>query len=228
MHNPYYNESVVAQDVATGGHREAVGGLWNDLGNLQLAFLQSRGMVPANRLLDVGCGALRLGCKAVDFLDAGNYFGIDLSPSLIEAGYQSELSAEQRTRLPRSNLADTADFDLSFLEEPVDVAIAQSVFTHLPLNHIRRCLSRVAGKLRVGGVFYATAWLVPQDWPLDVAFRQPGDLNGTPIITHDLSDPYHYHLADFAHLASDLPMQLELVGDWGHPRGQPMLAFRRR
>lgn len=228
MHNPYYNESAVAQDAAAGGHREAVGGLWDDLGNLQLQFLQSRGLRPEHRLLDVGCGSLRLGCKAVDFLAPGHYFGIDLSPSLIEAGYQSELSEAQRARLPRTNLCDTADFDLSFLAEPVDMAIAQSVFTHLPLNHIRRCLARVAAKLRVSGVFYATAWLVPEGWALDEAFEQPGDLNGVPIITHDLVDPYHYHLADFAHLVRDLPLQLEQVGNWGHPRGQPMLAFTRR
>lgn len=227
MHSPYYDEQAVQREVAAGRHREAIGGLWDELGELQLHFLKQQGLQRHHRLLDIGCGALRFGVKAVDHLDPGNYFGIDISEDLIEAGFQRELSPAQRARLPRHHLKTSSDFDLSFLPAKMDFAMAQSVFTHMPLNHIRRCLSQLAPKLESGGVFFATAWLVPDGWDLAMPFTQPGTLAGTPIVSFDVRDPYHYRLEDFQYLAAGLPFTLRRVGDWGHPRAQPMLAFER-
>lgn len=227
QHSPYYNPEALRRVVETNQHREAIGGLWEELGGLQLDFLKSQGMQPRHRLLDIGCGALRLGVKAVDYLDSGNYFGLDLSRELIDAGYEKELGAAQRARLPQSNLTANDQFDFSFLPESIDYAIAQSVFTHLPLNHIRRCLSRLAPHLAPSGRFFATAWIIPQEHPVDQPCSQPGAINGMPIVTTDLTDPYHYHLADFAHIVANLPYRMELIGNWDHPRGQPMLAFQK-
>lgn len=228
MHSPYYDADTVARSVAAGTHRESVGGMWETIGSLQLDFLRAQGMQPRDRLLDVGCGALRLGCLAVDFLDPGHYYGVDISPDLISAGYRKELTAAQRARLPETNLSASPDFDLSFLDLDVDIAIAQSVFTHLPLNHIRRCLANVSTRLRRGAVLYATAWLVPSEQPLENPFRQAGEIDGVAIVTRDIADPYHYRVEDFLHAARELPLAVELIGDWGHPRGQPMMAFKRK
>lgn len=227
QHSPYYNPEAIRQAVETNQHREAIGGLWEQLGQLQLDFLKSQGMQPEHHLLDIGCGALRLGVRAVDYLDSGHYFGLDLSRELINAGYTKEFTQTQRERLPQSNLTANDQFDFSFLPQPVDFAIAQSVFTHLPLNHIRRCLSRLAPHLAPGGAFFATAWIVPESHPADQPYPQPGAINGTPIITTDLADPYHYHLTDFTHIIENLPYQMELHGEWNHPRSQPMLVFRK-
>lgn len=226
--NPYYDEAEVRRTVERGGHREAVGGLWDELGRHQLAYLVSRGLRRGDRLLDVGCGALRLGVHAVDYLDAGNYFGIDISPSLVDAGYRLELDDAGRSKLPRANLASNAEFDLSFLGGSIDMAIAQSLFTHLPLNHLRRCLSAVSGVLRPGGVFYATAWVLPDGAPIHRPHAWPGRLNGKAIVTTDIGDPYHHAMRDILYAAEGTDFTTEVVGDWGHPRGQPMLAFHRR
>lgn len=227
MHSPYYDEASVQREVAEGRHREAIGGLWDALGELQLRFLKEQGLQPRHKLLDIGCGALRFGVKAVDYVDSGNYFGVDISESLIEAGYVRELSETQRVKLPRSNLHSCPDFDLSFLHAKVDCAIAQSVFTHMPFNHIRRCLGKLVPKLDNGGVFFATVWLVPSGWNMETPFTQPGTLDGAPIVSFDVKDPYHYKLDDFQYLVTGLPYRLRLLGDWGHPRGQQMLAFER-
>jgi SAM-dependent methyltransferase len=227
MHSAYYDDEAVAREVAAGRHREAIGGLWDELGHLQLDFLKSRGLAPSHRLLDVGCGSLRLGRLAVDYLEPGHYFGIDLSDALIQAGYERELSGPQRARLPRGHLVATADFDLAALPGDFDIAIAQSVFTHLPLNHVRRCVAKVAERLVPGGVFFATAWLVPDGWPLTEPCPQSGAIDGVPIITRDIADPYHYRLDDFARIADDVGVDFHPVGAWGHPRSMPMLAFSR-
>lgn len=227
MHNPYYNAEWTAEAAARGAHREAVGGLWEELGALQLEFLKARGLKPHHRLLDIGCGALRLGVKAVDYLEPGHYYGQDLSAELIAAGYGKELSAAQRARLPRERLAANEGFDFSFLHpEKIDMAIAQSLFSHLPLNHIRRCLAMLAPVMRPGGAFFATYWRCPDahDRALPCLHPNPSGA-GEPVITHDIRDSYHYRPSDFVWCAEGLPWRVEELGDWNHPRGQRMLAF---
>jgi len=63
--------------------------------------------------------------------------------SLPVAGYANELDDAGRARLPSKNLRATDRFDADFGVE-FDMAIAQSVFTHVSLNWIRLCLARVA------------------------------------------------------------------------------------
>ena len=225
--NPYYDEASVQREIEVGGHREAVGGMWDVLGRHQLDFLIAHGLAPGHRLLDVGCGALRLGVHAVRYLDPGHYFGLDISPGLLDAGYSLELDEAERSRVPRSNLAANADFDCGFLAGPVDMAIAQSLFTHLPLNHIRRCLTAVAGALRPGCTLYGTAWILPPGTPVTRPFAWAGEINGEGITTSDISDPYHYGMDDLRFAVKELPLSMSLIGDWGHPRGQPMLSFKR-
>lgn len=80
----------------------------------------------------------------VDYLQPGNYYGIDINHSVLQAGYDRELDDDQRARLPAENLRATDRFDIDFGVQ-FDMGIAQSVFTHMSLNHIRLCLYRVAG-----------------------------------------------------------------------------------
>ena len=36
-------------------------------------------------MLEIGCGNLRAGRLFIDYLDAGNYYGIDISPDILLA-----------------------------------------------------------------------------------------------------------------------------------------------
>src|SRR5256885_1508932 len=57
-------------------HHNQYGRPWV-LGRYMFDFLVESGLRPEHRLLDFGCGALRLGVWALAYLDQGNYFGID-------------------------------------------------------------------------------------------------------------------------------------------------------
>ena len=138
-------------------HRKAIGLPWAELGQLQFDFLVGRGLKPEHYLLDVGCGPLRAGVHFIRYLEAGHYYGIDLHAELLAAGRDVEL--------PRHGLVDKrpvltvmADFDFRKLDRQFDFALAQSVFTHLPLNDIIRCLMRMEEALAPGGQFYATIY----------------------------------------------------------------------
>jgi SAM-dependent methyltransferase len=190
--NVYEDDTIVATEIAAGRHRELIGGLWEQMGPHQLGFLKSQGMSPHHRLMDIGCGALRLGTLAVDYLDAGHYFGSDISESLMRTGYDLELTEGGRARTPWSHFRASADFDLPDPDEHFDFAIAQSVFTHLPLNHLRRCLARLAPRMASGGRFFVTFFECGADQNVFETLAQPGGI----VHTRDTIDPFHYRLDD--------------------------------
>lgn len=221
--SPYYDLEAIARGAQAGEHRVLIGGLWEEMGPHQLDYLIARGLKPEHRLLDIGCGSLRLGVRAIPWLEPGGYFGTDLSQSLIDAGYAAELDDDMRARAPRSHFAVNDDFDFSFLPEPVDFAMAQSVFTHLPLNNLRRCLAKLMPVMRPGGQALFTYWECPPDADLFAPFTHP--LTG--VITYDDRDSYHYRRADLEWAARETGWDFEPIGDWGHPRGQNIAAFHR-
>ena len=77
-------------------------------------YLKAQGLQPHHRLVDIGCGPFRAGRHFIDYLDPGNYYAVDANHSLIQAGYDVELSDEQRDRLPVTNLRANDRFDVDF------------------------------------------------------------------------------------------------------------------
>jgi len=174
MVSRYFDKTAIEAEVAAGRHRESVGGLWDEIGKLQADFLVSRGLKPHHHLLDIGCGSMRGGVKLIRYLDAGNYVGTDLNASLLKAGYEIELAKAGLThKLPRSNLVADAEFDLSWCPMRFDFALAQSVFTSLPLNFLRVCLERLPTFVVPGGRFLVSLFIIPDDHPTSKPYRHP-------------------------------------------------------
>ena len=113
------------------GHREAVGGAknWDSLGSWQLDFLKSKGLTKDSKLLDAACGSLRLGSKAIPFLNSANYMGFDRDEHLIQMGLKNEL-ANEVIASKKPNLICVADFNLDNLDN-FDFCISQSLVYHL-------------------------------------------------------------------------------------------------
>lgn len=213
-----YGRQLSPDEIAAKEHREFVGGLWEELGALQLGFLKSQGLLPGHQLLDLGCGALRGGIHFIRYLDAGHYHGMDINASLIEAG-KRELE-EQQLEGRRPHLLVNDKFELGGFATMFDRAIAVSVFTHLPMNHIVRCLAEVRKVLRPEARFFASYFEAPAPACLQPLAHAPGN-----IVTYFDADPYHYAFEEVRWMAGSARLRVELIGEWGHPRGQRMLSF---
>ena len=218
QHFNSYWKQLTRKEIAAGKHREFIGGLWEDLGQLQFEFMKSAGLLPEHKLLDVGCGALRGGVHFIRYLDAGHYYGVDMNASLIEAGKQELHMAGLENRSPHLLVNDK--FQASIFGTEFEFALALSLFTHLYTNHIIRCLVETRQVLQAGGRFYATFFEAPTGAHLEPITHQPGD-----IITNYDSDPFHYSLDEIRAMAEIARMNVEYIGDWGHPRNQKMLCF---
>jgi SAM-dependent methyltransferase len=214
---------LTAEEIAAGLHREMVGGLWEELGRLQLEFLQRQGLTPTSTLLDVGCGCLRAGIHFVRFLEPGHYYGVDANASYIRAGLEQELpQAGLAGRLAADHLLVNAAFECWRFGVTFDYALAQSVFTHLPAPQIGAALTELARCVRPGGSLYAT-FFEARGRPLpETLVHERGG-----ITSFRGQDPYHYRFRDLAGLCASLPWNPVYLGDWGHPRDQRMIRFER-
>lgn len=180
--SPYLVPGFYEQALAKGRHRDIVGGRWDETGRVQMRILRDAGMQPHHRLLDIGCGSLRLGCKAVPFLDPGNYWGTDASALLMRRGWELELA--EKDRLSPSQLIEDAGFTFPGIPPDIDFAIAFGVFTHLPHDMLFPALSRLRNHCPHLRTLLLTLFLAPQEKP--GAFRQPDG-----VVTHTDRPPYH-------------------------------------
>lgn len=212
--NPYTDEARVAARVNRGQARDLIGSYWDVLGPLQLRFLIDQGMEPGHRLLDVGCGCLRGGVRFLPYLDEGNYYGLDRSRSLIDAGYETELR-KHGCVMDYDHLMARADFDVSSWEVSFDFAIAQSVFTHVDGPEVTRALEALRGVMAPGGRFFATYFLLVNGEPTWV---------GPGASLH--SDPFAHDVDDVRERASAAGWVADVVGQWGHPYRTSMVEYR--
>ena len=221
MNNSIYDDrQTIANIVRQGSHREVIGGMWDEIGRLQASYLIEQGLKPHHSLLDVGCGCLRAGVHFVDYLDADNYFGYDINSTLLEAGYTRELDDRLRSKLPRENLRCIEDFEASVFQQQFDFAVAQSVFTHMPIDLVSRCFERTADVLAPGASLYATFFEQGPEEPDDASICHHGG-----VVSHRNRDPFHVRFSELVGCSHALtPLY---VGEWNHPRGQRMVRFLR-
>lgn len=213
-----YWQQLTPEEISKNFHRQFVGGLWDELGALQFSFLQSQGLLPQHKFIDIGCGALRGGVFFIRYLDRRNYFGLDINTSLIDAG-KIELQKQNLLDKDPTFLIDDK-FKVSVFDIKFDYGLAQSVFTHLFSNHIQRCLTEISKVLSPNGKFFATFFEAPYPAYIDTIDQIPGN-----TITNFDSDPFHYSFEDMKIMGNYAGLSTSLIGEWGHPRNQKMLCF---
>ena len=156
--NPY-DRCLTEEEIRLGFHRAFVGGMWDELGRLQLEFLKCQELLTTHSLLNVGCGALRGGVRFVDYLNSGLYCGLDKNELLLEAGRYELERAGLSEKQPVLLVDDS--FSVGRFGRHFDCAMAQSVFTHLPMSQIVQCLVEVRCVLGAGCEFIATFFEAP-------------------------------------------------------------------
>ncbi len=213
-----YARQLSHAEISSGEHRKLVGGLWHEIGALQFEFLLQEGLRPSHRLIDIGCGALRCGVPIIEYLDAGNYYGLDINASLIEAGKYELANAGLTAKAAQLLVSDR--FEMSRFGSSFDFAIAQSLFSHLDKVGIAQCLAEARRVLRPRSKFFSTFFLAPRSEHSKPIRHEPGG-----VITFPDRDPFHYSLNEMESLAHDASFSSKFIGDWKHPRDLQMLQL---
>lgn len=198
------------QGIKQIGHRDYVGGLWDQMGKLQFDFLVSQGLKPTDYLVDIACGSLRAGVHLIPYLEVGHYLGIEKEIDLIHAGIEKELGHELfEQKKPELVISDSFEFE-KFTARPT-YGIAQSLFTHLPPLMIDDCFSKLRRVMQPNGAFFATYF--------EVGYQRK-----------NLDSP-HDHLS-FAYTRAEIEAfgtrngwTARYIGEWNHPRDQRICVY---
>jgi len=122
-------------------------GQWNS-GESMFEFLRAEGVVPTSRVLDYGCGSLRLGRHFIDYLETGRYFGLDVTDRFYSAGLELlDASLVERKR-PELGLVG-GPLHRRLEATPPDYAFCLGVMIHIPpqeLGEFVETLSRLVGE----------------------------------------------------------------------------------
>jgi len=134
------------------------GGDWDKSAQYQLDRLKRYGMKPHHSLFELGCGQLRGGRLSVAYLDAGNYYGNDIS---------EEVLTEAQNVLTREDLSDKQvslylTKNLEFNEvsgKTFDYIHAQSVLSHMPPEDIQTLFKNVKKIMHKDSKFLASFFI---------------------------------------------------------------------
>jgi SAM-dependent methyltransferase len=212
-HVSYYRR-IMKYKAAAHGVEVAVGSRsyqqWLEFGQMQFDYLVRHGLMPSDRVLEIGCGNLRAGRLLIDYLDNGNYYGTDISGEILTSALKVLSGAGLQDKLPRLTLTQDLTFD--FLPDGHFTVIhANSVFTHCPLELIDECLANVGRIMAPGGFFDFTFYA--------------HDGGGYQIHRED----FYYHPDTLLALARRHGLDAHLLDDWHDPWDhQPKIRITHR
>jgi len=116
-HVSYYravmrSDAARSREGAVGSHTHES---WLELGKLQFDYATSHGLKPEMRMLEIGCGNLRAGRLFIDYLEPGNYYGMDISPDILLGAQDVVAEHGLAAKLPHLTLVK--DLKLAFLPD---------------------------------------------------------------------------------------------------------------
>lgn len=123
-------------------------------GLAQLEILKSLGCKPHHKVLEIGCGALIAGFPIMQYLDAGNYSGIEPNHWLVMAALKLPEVTSVATK-KRPLFCPRSDFRAE-PGEKFDFIISHSILSHASSAQLTDFLVAAASQLNEGGVLAAS------------------------------------------------------------------------
>lgn len=122
---------------------------------MTFSLLVACGLRQHHRVLDIGCGSLRLGRLLIPYLNQGNYYGLEPNAWLVEDGVRYEIGESILHHRQPTFVYDTS---LSSLESSVcfDYMVAQSIFSHTAPDLLEDWIRTTHDRLTSTGVMLAT------------------------------------------------------------------------
>jgi cyclopropane fatty-acyl-phospholipid synthase-like methyltransferase len=162
--------------------------------------MTSLGLREKHKLLDIGCGSLRMGRLFIPYLNVGNYVGVEPNEWLVRDGIKYETGQDQvDIKKSRFYFADTTSGLPD--DEMFDYALAHSILTHSGLDIIKQWLFDVSTRLNDEGVLVATIKMGDKDSEVQ-GWVYPECLK--------------YRMETLSELARDVDLDFFLV-NWTHP-----------
>jgi SAM-dependent methyltransferase len=142
------------------------------IASLTAGLLFAAGLRETHKLLDLGCGSLRVGRVLIPYLRPDNYFGIEPNRWLVEEGIEQELGRDL-VGIKRPSFRYVSDFSADAFGVPFDYALAQSIFSHTYPDMAVSGLRGIANALAPEGLLFAT-FILGEETPAGSGWLYPG------------------------------------------------------
>ena len=180
--------------------------LWKMKRDFQISFLKKMNLKPDHKLLDIGCGTLRGGIPLIEYLNEGNYYGLEVRQEVLNQGKQELTKHNLESKNP--NLICHSDFDTLEISSKLDYMFAFSVLIHMEDSIVTKCIEFVGRNLSDNGVFYAN---------INIESHSDADWQGFPVVFRSLDF--------YKELAKKNGLTVEPIGtleELGHISGQKL------
>jgi ubiquinone/menaquinone biosynthesis C-methylase UbiE len=129
-------------------------GQFDEHRRFQIELLKAQGLTPSDHLLEIGCGPLTGGIPVIDYLETGNYIGVDIRSAVLDLAYKEIGKAGLSAKNPR--LIYSSSFGLSELAGRVfDCIFSFSVLYHLDDKLLSAYFGAVRKFLKPNGICIA-------------------------------------------------------------------------
>ncbi len=125
------------------------------MGATQFRLLCSLGLRAHHQVLDLGCGSLRAGRFLINYLEPGNYCGIEPNQWLIDEGIKEQVG-DSLIAIKKPRFDTNSEFNTAVFGQKFDFIIAQSIFSHTGNDLIPGALSNIYGSLNDNGIALLT------------------------------------------------------------------------
>jgi cyclopropane fatty-acyl-phospholipid synthase-like methyltransferase len=123
---------------------------------MSFGLLVALGLRQHHRVLDIGCGSLRVGRLLMPYLNKGGYTGLEPNRWLVEEGIEREVGRDQiRIKQPTFIFEATAD-ELVDGAARFEYLLAQSIFSHCGPDLLEGWFAQSAQLLADDGALVAT------------------------------------------------------------------------
>jgi len=155
-----YYAATIAQKLRHGGSHKALGAkaflsgsLFSTAKDLSAADFRKgglnfftaaidAGLRPHHVCVDYGCGSLRVGQHLLDYLDPGNYWGLDIIDDFFEAGKTLLPKSQLECKAPRLRVISPTSLDEAKAASPQFV-VSFSVMRHVPPSELATYLGSI-------------------------------------------------------------------------------------
>ena len=223
--------------------KQEIGGSWDLIGNLGFEFIKDK-LDPSDSMIDIACGSLRIGRFIIDYLEPGNYMGIEMQEELLNSAIYDVIGLK-KYKEKRPKLLVDGDFNFKdfkqhwpYFKKP-KIGLAQSLFTHLNFEDIKICLNKLKEIVDKDFILYATFHSAQGGWHTHKfsenyvygkteihLLDSSRNVGGNPFVSDSGSHvDFWYSSRDLEEISNQTGWVVKEIFDWNHPRYQLMTTW---
>jgi len=129
-----------------------------ECGQIQFELLKRGGCKPSSKVLEIGCGWLNAGTRLIEYLDKGNYVGIDPNEWLRNIVMRQD-DVRRLVDEKQAKFLSVSDFDAGPVGMKFDYIFANSILTHFAHWQLDLFFANTAKVLEQNGQIIASIYL---------------------------------------------------------------------